>query len=90
MSPKQNDVRTRVDELAATVRGLTQELVEANERIRQLEAALEGGDDGRSEDASDGGARADGNRTEGSTKQMGGPDQTDEETPSDLDDIIVA
>ena len=30
-----------VDELESTVRGLTEELVEANQRIRDLEAAIE-------------------------------------------------
>lgn len=35
-------LETRVAELEATVEGLTEELVEANERIRQIEAALGG------------------------------------------------
>ena len=34
-------MRQRVDELESTIRGLTQELVEANERIRQLEEEAE-------------------------------------------------
>ena len=35
------DVPRRLAELEATVSGLTQELVEANERLRQLEASLD-------------------------------------------------
>ncbi len=34
------ELETQVAELQATVKGLTEELVEANDRIRQLEAAL--------------------------------------------------
>jgi chromosome segregation ATPase len=37
MTTSREELRQRVDELESTVRGLTQELVEANERIRQLE-----------------------------------------------------
>lgn len=36
-SERVEDLEQRVKELEATVRGLTEELVEANERIRQLE-----------------------------------------------------
>ena len=36
------ELRSTVDELEATVRGLTEELVESNERIRALEARVEG------------------------------------------------
>lgn len=39
------ELENRVAELEATVQGLTEELVEANDRIRQLEAALGGGVD---------------------------------------------
>lgn len=35
------DLYQRLKQLEATVRGLTQELVESTERIRELEAALE-------------------------------------------------
>jgi chromosome segregation ATPase len=41
MPDSPEELRQRVDELESTIRGLTQELVEANERIRQLEAELE-------------------------------------------------
>ena len=97
MSRNQTDVGARLAELEATVRGLTQELVEANERIRILEDALEegagaresaddlvlsGGDrNGEGTDESDGG---------GSTRQMGDDGKTDEKADADLDDIIVA
>ena len=36
------ELRSTVEELEATVRGLTEELVEANERLRALEAQVEG------------------------------------------------
>ena len=38
MPRDRENLRRRVDQLEATVNGLTQELVEANERLRQLEA----------------------------------------------------
>lgn len=41
MAEDVEELRQRVDELEATVRGLTQELVEANERIRVLEEHAE-------------------------------------------------
>jgi predicted nucleic acid-binding Zn-ribbon protein len=37
-----DDLEDEVDELKATVQGLTEELVEAHERIRQIERALAG------------------------------------------------
>lgn len=37
-----DDLEREVDELKATVQGLTEELVEAHERIRQIERALAG------------------------------------------------
>jgi peptidoglycan hydrolase CwlO-like protein len=40
-----DDLEDEVDELKATVQGLTEELVEAHERIRQVERALAGGSD---------------------------------------------
>ena len=101
MSPKQTDVGARLSELEATVRGLTQELVEANERIRTLEAELEG--KGAKTAATDGsGVRSptsrngssgpeDGENSSGtSTKHTKDDRQADEEAGSDLDDIIVA
>ena len=97
MSRNQTDVGARLAELEATVRGLTQELVEANERIRILEDAVEEGADARgssealvlsgSDRNGDGGDEGgDG----GSTKQMGDDPQADEKADADLDDIIVA
>jgi predicted nucleic acid-binding Zn-ribbon protein len=41
MSNRVEELESRVKELEATVRGLTEELVEANERIRALESELE-------------------------------------------------
>lgn len=98
------DVTARLTELEATVRGLTQELVSANERIRTLEAAL---DDAQAVDADApfGGAAADGAppgagagdeatkattvETDGSTAAASGDDEA-EESGTDPDDIIVA
>ncbi len=37
MSNRVKELESRVEELEATVRGLTEELVEANERLRALE-----------------------------------------------------
>jgi len=94
MSPKQTDLRTRIGELEATVRGLTQELVDANERIRQLENSLdaEAGVEPKREIGvrSSGDEEGDGNSSGTGTKQMGGDAEADGETTSDLDDIIVA
>lgn len=41
MSNRVEELESRVQELEATVRGLTEELVEANERIRTLESRHE-------------------------------------------------
>ncbi|MFB6295495.1 MAG: hypothetical protein ABEH66_01475 [Halobacteriales archaeon] len=99
MSETRDDLRQRVDELEATIRGLTQELVEANERIRQLEDELDAtpetivaGDEGEPPE-----------EAEESTKPMGTEMETDPDgatetdTPmedgsedEDTDDIIVA
>ncbi len=69
-----DDLRQRVAELEATVRGLTQELVEANDRINQLESQAE---------ESSAPASPPPEPTENET-----PDEEAED--SDLDDIIVA
>jgi hypothetical protein len=72
-----DDLRRRVAELEATVRGLTQELVEANERINQLEDQAE-------EESTTAATPADPSEPEA-------PDQDTEDTEdSELDDIIVA
>lgn len=75
-------VSARLTELEATVRGLTQELVSAEERIRQLELALEGEetDAGATRDTP-AGAEADDEPTSGDAAEDG---------RGSLDDIIVA
>jgi len=100
MSETRDDLRGRVDELEATIRGLTQELVEANERIRQLEDEL----DARPETIVAEDEKADRDETEGSETPMGTEMETDPESVTetdtgtedrggsedDSDDIIVA
>lgn len=41
MSNRVEELESRVAELESTVRGLTEELVEANERVRELESRVE-------------------------------------------------
>jgi len=89
MSPKQTDLRTRIGELEATVSGLTQELVEANERIRTLEAALE--EEPNAPKREEIGVRSADDGGDGqATKQMNDESEADDDTTSDLDGIIVA
>jgi hypothetical protein len=78
-------VAARLTELEATVRGLTQELVSAEERIRQLEAALEGGADGASSPPA---TKATPDGEEAGTDTP--PADATAEAAGDLDDIIVA
>jgi len=69
-------LESRMEELEATIRGLTEELVEANQRIRELEQAQEANEESsQAEEA----------------KSDESKDETDEEESSGLgDDIIVA
>lgn len=88
------DLESRVSELEATVRGLTEELVEANERLRVLEAhadvdavdaavtggpETDGGDDDRDRSA-----------TEVNSHKSDERLSKDETPESESDDIIVA
>lgn len=84
------DLKRRVNELEATVRGLTQELVEAHERIRVLEEEREG----ETDPAGRGKANKPISPADGDSTDDDGPDdeasddgETDEE---ETDDIIVA
>lgn len=96
MARNESDVTARLSELEATVRGLTQELVDANERIRTLEAAVEDGGEPADGTVSTGTAVGDGGTTDDAvesaedTKQMGDDGEPAEEADQDLDDIIVA
>ncbi|WP_331236165.1 DUF7518 family protein [Natronorarus salvus] len=83
------DLESRVSALEATIRGLTEELVEANERIRVLESHVDvaGAEKRRAAErraarrsAEVDGAKADGREAE--------DDESAESAPSD--DIIVA
>lgn len=87
------ELEQRVEELGATVRGLTEELVDASERIRTLEAEL---DQSPSTDelreAHEGGVGEgvdDGGTGEGEATKGAG-DNPDDNGESDVDDIIVA
>jgi len=75
-------VSARLTELEATVRGLTQELVSAEERIRQLELAIEadGGDLAATRDTPAGGEAGDESTAADAAEDGRGS----------LDDIIVA
>ncbi len=81
------ELERQVAELEATVRGLTEELVDRTERIRQLEAKhdLNGaaGDDGEREELTDGTA-ADADEAKGSEAEG------EDESGDSEDDIIVA
>ncbi|WP_266075240.1 DUF7518 family protein [Haladaptatus caseinilyticus] len=68
------NLESRVEELDATIRGLTEELVDANQRLRELEAEQESNE---VEEA----------KTEESKDET---DDTDEGTSELGDDIIVA
>ena len=71
------NLESRVEELDATIRGLTEELVDANQRIRELEAERETEESNEVEEA----------KTEESKDET---DDTDEGTSGLGDDIIVA
>ena len=81
------ELERRLDELEATVRGLTEELVEAHGRIAELEDQLEAGD--ADEDLPTKRMTAEeSDETERAAPTDDSSDGTDEE--ADLDDIIVA
>ncbi len=100
MSDSHETLRQRVDELESTVRGLTQELVEANERIRQLEEELDArpetivAGDGAEEDATEESAKPLGTAMETEpdpTTESDTPvEDTGESESDESDDIIVA
>ncbi len=83
----EDDLHGRLNELEATVRGLTQELVEANERIRQLEDELDTEAEPEYIEADDGGEDADSD-TAKTDDEPALESETDEATEED--DIIVA
>lgn len=83
----EDDLHGRLNELEATVRGLTQELVEANERIRQLEDELDTEAEPEYIEADDGGEDADSDTTK-TDDEPALESETDEATEED--DIIVA
>ncbi|NIB98723.1 hypothetical protein [Halobacterium sp. R2-5] len=88
-----DELEQRVEELEATVRGLTEELVDASERIRTLEAELdEPPSTEELREAREGGViEPDDDTEEGAdeaTKPVEG--EADDNEESGLDDIIVA
>lgn len=80
MSRKPDDVQTELAELRATVSGITQELVELNERVRELEARLDAG-------SADGDKAPTGEDRSTATRE---PVDESEASGSEFDDIIVA
>ena len=82
---RDQDASARLRELEATVRGLTQELVSTNERLRQLEAALE--EDGT---ATDGGATRATRDEDQAETETATEEATTDGGSGDRDDIIVA
>ncbi|MFB6071897.1 MAG: hypothetical protein ABEJ88_02920 [Halobacterium sp.] len=85
------ELEERVAELEATVRGLTEELVDASERIRTLEAELDQSpstEELRETREEPPGVDADDGAGDEATKGSGGEEQDNEE--SGMDDIIVA
>lgn len=79
-----DDLRNRVNEVEATVRGLIQELVDANDRIRELEERLDD-DTGANKPIPSGnnGSTEDESSSETTT-------DTDSDPLEEEDDIIVA
>lgn len=98
------ELETEVAELQSTVRGLTEELVEAKERIRVLEAELDTDAPTRVPDRRSDGARSDATSADGASEaepddvaaataeadKSGEYQETDEADDSGVDDIIVA
>lgn len=87
------ELEQRVEELEATVRGLTEELVDASERIRTLEAELDRTPSTEElRESREGGViePGDDDETEAdeATKPVDG--EADDNEESGLDDIIVA
>lgn len=74
-------LESRMEELEATIRGLTEELVDANQRIRELEQAQETADaDAKSDSTQDEEAKSDESKDDTEEEESSGPG----------DDIIVA
>ncbi|WP_232687434.1 DUF7518 family protein [Halobacterium zhouii] len=89
-SSRADDLEERVSELEATVRGLTEELVDAGERIRTLEEELDRSPSTEELREARETASIDPDETEDEApKSAEGEDSSDTEE-SDLDDIIVA
>jgi predicted nucleic acid-binding Zn-ribbon protein len=86
------DLEDRVEELEATVKGLTEELVEKSERIRVLERQLE--DIGPTRAEADGGETTDEETADDDPAEASKPpaseDANEEEAEAGGDDIIVA
>ena len=82
------ELRRRVDELESTVRGLTQELVEANERIRQLEEEHE--ETPETIVAGDGTDETDGSTAPRVENDSASTSETDTGEGEEADGIIVA
>lgn len=93
------ELESRIAELEATVRGLTEELVDANERVRLLERRVEGAEpsatavDGEREATDEDAVEREIAAPSGTEDEAPKPTETDESTdeePESSDDIIVA
>ncbi|MCO8244530.1 hypothetical protein [Haladaptatus sp. AB643] len=73
-------LESRMEELEATIRGLTEELVDANQRIRELEQAREAEEEEESSQAEE--AKSDESKDETDNEESSGSESGD--------DIIVA
>ena len=94
MPNRVTELESKVAELEATVRGLTEEIVDANERLRMLEAAvdLDGDRDPNSQHNRDesGDETSTGDEVN-TTKEPERPEETEEsDAEQDRDEIIVA
>lgn len=90
-SERVDELEQRVEELEATVRGLTEELVDASERIRTLEDELDQSPSTEElREAREHPAPGEDVESEGGEATKGAGGDADDNDESDVDDIIVA
>ncbi|WP_232700976.1 DUF7518 family protein [Halobacterium wangiae] len=89
-SERVDELEERVGELEATVRGLTEELVDASERIRQLEAELDQTPSTEELREAREETIVDSEDADGGEATKSGQSQSGDNEESELDGIIVA